>query len=94
MNIEQFDYSTDLGQVVLWQYDQSTNLTTLINDKQAWLNVNQTQFWQDWFANVFNLADPLTINEFGFKKKINPSSPLSGSGLLNNLSYSLTSQSC
>lgn len=65
MNIQKFDYSTDLSQVILWQYDQATNLNQLIQAKQNWLNLNQKQFWENWFANVFNLAGVSTVTEFG-----------------------------
>jgi hypothetical protein len=60
MNIEQFDYSTDLLAVILWQYNEATNLLSLLNQKQAWYDVNQTQFWQNWYNQVFNLGAPNT----------------------------------
>lgn len=62
MNIQQFDYSVDLLQTILWQYDESSNLVSLINSKQNWYNANQMQFWADWYNNVFNIV---TANEFG-----------------------------
>lgn len=62
MNIQKFDYSVDLLQTILWQYNESTNLLSLLNQKQAWYNTNQSQFWTDWYNNVFNL---ITANAFG-----------------------------
>ena len=62
MRIEEFNYSVNLLQAILWQYDEATNLLSLINKKQDWYNINQTQFWTDWYNNVFNI---LTANQFG-----------------------------
>ena len=62
MNIQSFDFSVNILQVIIWQYAQATNLVNLLNQKQNWWNVNQTQFWLDWYANVFNLQ---TANTFG-----------------------------
>lgn len=62
MKIQTFDYSVDLLSSVLWQYDEATNLLSLINAKQNWYTANQSQFWSDWYTNVFNL---LTANTFG-----------------------------
>jgi hypothetical protein len=67
MNIQKFDYSTDLDPVILWQYDQATNLNQLIIAKQNWLNLNEQQFLENWFLQVFNLAgsDYLGHKDFG-----------------------------
>jgi hypothetical protein len=62
MRIQEFNYSVNLLQAILWQYDEATNLLSLINQKQVWYNKYQTQFWTDWYTNVFNL---LTANQFG-----------------------------
>jgi hypothetical protein len=64
MNIQQFDFSTNLLQAILWQYNEAEHLQALLNDKQLWYNDNQTQFWNDWYNNVFNLQ---TADEFGLK---------------------------
>jgi Protein of unknown function (DUF2612) len=62
-NIQNFDYSVDLLQSILWQYDKATHLLSLLNQKQTWYDINQTEFWQDWFNYVFYLANPnLTTN--------------------------------
>ena len=57
-----FDYSVDILQNLLWEYDQAPALKSLLTQKQAWYNTNQKQFWIDWFNNVFNLN---TANQFG-----------------------------
>lgn len=61
-NIQEFDYSVNLLQSILWQYNDAENLVGLLNKKQSWYNTNQEQFWSDWYNNVFNLA---TANDFG-----------------------------
>jgi hypothetical protein len=62
MNIQLFDFSVNLLNAMLWQYNEAENLLSLVTQKQAWYDTNQTQFWQDWYTNVFNLD---TANEFG-----------------------------
>lgn len=62
MNIELFDYSVNLLQAILWQYNTATSLQSLLTQKQTWYDVNQQQFWLDWYNNVFNLQ---TCNDFG-----------------------------
>ena len=60
--IQLFDYSVDLLQSLIWRYNQADLLESLIQQKQDWYTTNQTQFWQDWYDNVFNLQ---TANNFG-----------------------------
>lgn len=62
MRIQEFNYNVNLLQTILWQYDESTNLLSLINKKQDWYNIYQSEFWSDWYTNVFNI---LTANQFG-----------------------------
>jgi Protein of unknown function (DUF2612) len=62
MNIELFDFSVNVMQALIWQYNTAQALTTLLQQKQNWYDVNQTQFWTDWYNNVFNLQ---TANAFG-----------------------------
>lgn len=62
MNVEQFDYSVNLLRAILWQYEDAEKLKALIQAKQDWYEKNQTQFWSDWFSNVFNVD---TANDFG-----------------------------
>lgn len=60
--VQQFDYSVDLLKALLWQHNNATALETLLRRKQEWYDVNQSAFWQNWYADVFNLD---TANEFG-----------------------------
>lgn len=62
MNIQTFNYTVDVTESILWQYNKATNLMNLIEQKQAWYDLYQTEFWQNWYNDVFNL---LTANEFG-----------------------------
>lgn len=62
MQIQQFDYSTNITGVISWQYDNAPILKSLITQKQAWYDIYFSQFWADWFVNVFDLS---TANEFG-----------------------------
>lgn len=59
---QEFDYSVDLLRAILWQYNSATKLQSLLQSKQSWYDTNQTQFWEDWYTDVFNLA---TANDFG-----------------------------
>lgn len=58
------DLSVDLLQSLLWQHNEASNLTALLEQKQAWWNENYTQFWNDWITDVFDLR---TANEFGLQ---------------------------
>lgn len=68
MNIQQFNFSCDVLEAILWQYNDSTNLVALMNDKQNWLNTYQSDFWYQisppggWYFDVFRLE---TANQFG-----------------------------
>jgi hypothetical protein len=61
-DIQQFDFSVNLLQALLWQYNGATNLQGLLEAKYNWYYTNQSQFWNDWIGNVFNLA---TADDFG-----------------------------
>lgn len=60
--IQEFDYSTDVTAPLLWQYNSSPTLQSLLAQKQAWYDENQSEFWTDWYNNVFNLQ---TADAFG-----------------------------
>ena len=60
--VQDFDFSVDLLRAILWQYDGAPGLQTILTEKDAWYEVNQTQFWTDWSRDVFNLQ---TANDFG-----------------------------
>jgi hypothetical protein len=61
-DIQQFDFSVNLLQAILWQYNNAPNLQGLLEAKNTWYFYNQQQFWNYWFNNVFNLA---TADDFG-----------------------------
>lgn len=60
--IQAFDYSVNLLQAILWQYNDATRLQSLLESKDGWYFVNQTEFWSDWCRDVFDLQ---TANDFG-----------------------------
>ena len=60
--IQAFDFSVDLLQALLWQYNEAPNLEGLLTRKQEWYDVNQSAFWDDWYRDVFDLR---TANDFG-----------------------------
>lgn len=72
-NIQSFNFSLDILAALLWQYNSADNLINLVNFKNEWYMTNQTQFWNDWFHNIFNVLnvppselDPL-IHSFGLE---------------------------
>lgn len=62
MRIQAFDFSVDLLQALLWQYNDADNLRGLLECKQAWYEQNHTAFWENWIRDVFDLR---TANDFG-----------------------------
>lgn len=60
--IQAFDYSVDVLRGLLWQHNRALALRSLLEQKQGWFVKNQTEFWENWFRDVFNL---LTANAFG-----------------------------
>jgi hypothetical protein len=62
MKIQEFNYDMNLKQCLLWQYNDAIGLQSLAQEKEDWYTENYTQFWTDWYNNVFNL---LTANRFG-----------------------------
>lgn len=62
MKIQAFDYSVNLLQAILWQYNEAERLQSLLQQKNDWYIDNQTEFWTDWYNDVFNLQ---TANDFG-----------------------------
>lgn len=62
MMIQLFDYSVDLLQAILWQYNEALRLQSLLQSKQAWYDLNQEDFWIGWYNDVFNLV---TATDFG-----------------------------
>lgn len=60
--IQTFDFSVDLLRALLWQYNKAERLEGLLRQKQAWYDANQSEFWNDWVRDVFDLR---TANDFG-----------------------------
>lgn len=60
--IQEFDFSVNLLKALLWQYNDAVNLQSILESKQDWYKINQSEFWQNWFDDVFNLD---TATEFG-----------------------------
>lgn len=60
--IQQFDYDVDVLAAMLWQYNTSPNLLSLLTQKQTWYDDNQTAFWTSWETNIFDLN---TADQFG-----------------------------
>lgn len=60
--IQAFDFSVNILRNLLWQYNEAPNLNALLDQKNNWYDINQTEFWQDWFTDVFDLR---TANDFG-----------------------------
>lgn len=60
--VQQFDYSVDLLQAILWQYNDASKLISLAQQKSEWYEENQRDFWDNWYTDVFNLQ---TANDFG-----------------------------
>lgn len=62
LNNQNFDFSVNLLQAILWQYNKSERLKSLVQQKQDWYTANQQKFWEEWVVNVFDLR---TANAFG-----------------------------
>lgn len=60
--VETFDFSVDLLSALLWEFNSAENLEGLIRSKQVFYDREQTQFWENWIRDVFDLR---TANEFG-----------------------------
>lgn len=60
--VQQFDFSVDLLRALLWQYEDAAGLQSILRQKAAWYEQEHTEFWSDWYRDVFNLQ---TANEFG-----------------------------
>lgn len=64
MRIQEFDFSVDILQALLWQYNDATKLQALLQKKQEFLNAEYSEFWQNWITDVFDLR---TANDFGLQ---------------------------
>lgn len=64
MTKEQFDFTVNVTQTLIWQYNDASKLQAIIEDKQAWLDANLRDFWANWYRDVFDLR---TANDFGLQ---------------------------
>jgi hypothetical protein len=60
--IQAFDYSLDLLRVIPWQYNKAVRLLTWLQNKQNYANSDHTDFWNNWYRDVFDVN---TVNPFG-----------------------------
>lgn len=52
----------DILAALQWRHNNAARLTSLLQSKQAWLDVAQQGFWVDWTRDVFDVR---TANDFG-----------------------------
>jgi hypothetical protein len=64
VTVQPLDTSANLLAALLWQHNNATRLTCLMQAKQAWINTNQADFWTNWVRDVFDLR---TANAFGLQ---------------------------
>lgn len=62
MQIQEFDFSVNLLSSLLWQYNNSPKLQSIVDAQQSDYTDIQTDFWTNWVTDVFDLT---TANEFG-----------------------------
>lgn len=60
--IQDFDFSVNVLAALLWQHNNAKNLEALMTLKEAWYTRNQSNFWESWIHDVFDLR---TANLFG-----------------------------
>ena len=64
MKVANYDFSTDLAKVILWQYSDAEKLKAVVNNEQVFMDTAVTKFWQDFNKNIFNLS---TCDTFGLE---------------------------
>jgi len=59
-----FEYTPniDFEKHIFWQYNNASNIKSLVNQKQNWYITNQQNFWSDWVTNVLTIS---TANDYG-----------------------------
>ena len=60
--VQQFDFAVDLLRALLWQDNNTPNMTAILQAKQTWYDTNVSTFWSDWVTDVFDIR---TANQFG-----------------------------
>lgn len=56
------DTAVNLTQSILWQYENATNLRSLVDQKNDWYWLYENGFFGYYYFNIFDLR---TINDFG-----------------------------
>lgn len=60
--VKEFDYSIDAMRPLQWKESAAEKLEAIMQNKQDWLDINHTKFWEDYEVDIFNLK---TANDFG-----------------------------
>lgn len=60
MKVANFNFSYDLSPVILWQYQETTNLKGLVQYQQTFLDTAITEFVGTWNKNFLNLQTATT----------------------------------
>jgi hypothetical protein len=60
--IQDIDFTATFLDAILWQYNNSPNLLSIVEQKDTWYQENQVQFWQNWITDIFDIR---TCNQFG-----------------------------
>jgi len=60
--IQDFDFSINILRALLWQHNEAPRLESLLQSKQTWYDIHESEFWSDWYTDVFDLR---TANDFG-----------------------------
>jgi hypothetical protein len=60
--IQALDTSVNALKALLWEHDGADKLVALAKLKQEWYTLNQSEFWNNWVRDVFNID---TANTFG-----------------------------
>jgi hypothetical protein len=55
-------YNSDILQALKWMQNNAPAIQSLLNKKSAWYQQYQTNFWQQWTENVFDIR---SANPFG-----------------------------
>lgn len=56
--------SVDVTKAIFWQHNEAERLIKLITNKQAAIDKDNAQFWDDFYNDIFNLD---TCNDFGLE---------------------------
>lgn len=60
--VQYFDFSVNLMQAILWQYENAPKMVALAQAQQRYASSMSDEFWDAWRRDVFDLH---TANDFG-----------------------------